>query len=184
MKFPDSEFWTYSLNSYQIPEIEQACLRMQDKFQADVNILLYCCWVGQQKIQLTESDIKKLIVISHPWQSNILVHLRAARHTLKTSPVIIPDEQREQTRQQISEMELNAEHMAQLALEKAINLRKKSRNKTLTAMECITNNLTLYCLQLDNLSSSESRPAEINTLIEKTDPDIDNHQQALLTNSL
>ena len=161
MKFPPSEFWSYSTDVYQRPELESACLNMQNQHQADVNILLYCCWVGEKQIRLSENDMQTLIKTSQPWQKNILIHLRAARTTLKTSSIIIPDEQRKQTRDNICEMELNAEHMAQLALEKAINLKKKTRNKALKAIDCTTNNLTLYCQQLEATSSIEQITAEL-----------------------
>lgn len=149
MKFPASEFWSFSTEFYQLPDIENSCLHLQDEHQADVNILLYCCWTAQKQICLTEEDIKTLVTIGQPWQSNILSHLRAARHTLKTSQVIIPEELREDTRRNISEMELNAEHMAQLALEKAINLKKKTINKDLSPADCGKENLHLYCEQLE-----------------------------------
>ena len=52
-------------------------------------------------------------------------------------------------------MELDAEHMAQLALEKAINLKKKSKSKTHSASDCTTSNLTLYCQQLGTLTPEQ-----------------------------
>ena len=97
MKFPPSEFWSYSTDVYQRPEIEKTCLEMQNQYQADINILLYCCWLGEKRIQLTEADIKTLVDTSQPWQTNILSHLRAARTILKTSNIIIPHEQRSKT---------------------------------------------------------------------------------------
>ncbi|MCW8853634.1 MAG: TIGR02444 family protein [Gammaproteobacteria bacterium] len=164
MKFPPSEFWSYSTRVYQIAEIEKACLNLQNQFHADVNILLYCCWVAEKQIALSEKDIDTLIKISQPWQKNILMHLRAARTTLKTSTVAIPDEQRKEAHQNICEMELNAEHMAQLALEKALNLKKKSRNNTLQPVDCTSHNLSLYCQQLDSASPVEQINEQLNII--------------------
>ena len=164
MKFPPSEFWSYSTRIYQITEIEKACLNLQNQFHADVNILLYCCWIAEKQIELSEKDIDTLIKISQPWQKNILIHLRAARSTLKTSTVVIPDEQRKEAHQNICEMELNAEHMAQLALEKALNLKKKSRNKTLQPVDCISNNLSLYCQRLDSTLPVEQMNEQLNII--------------------
>lgn len=164
MKFPPSEFWNFSTEVYQRPETEQACLHLQDQYQADINILLYCCWAGQKQILLSENDLSLLIKTSMPWQKNILTHLRAARTTLKTSKVIIPDELREQTRSNISEMELNAEHMAQLDLEKALNLKKKAIEKHTSAEECCLHNLNLYCQQMESPLSTEDISREL-TLI-------------------
>ncbi|MDH5473563.1 MAG: TIGR02444 family protein [Gammaproteobacteria bacterium] len=165
MKFPPSEFWNYSNSIYNHPEVENSCLKLQDKYQADINILLYCCWTGQKQISLSENDIKILINISQPWQTNILSHLRSARKTLKISTVVIQKELREQAHKNICEMELNAEHMNQLALEKAINLKKKSRNKKSDVIDCVTHNLNLYCQQLETVSSTEHIHAELNNII-------------------
>ena len=181
MKFPPSEFWSYSTDIYQRAEIERTCLTMQDQYQADVNILLYCCWVGEKQIELSEDDIATLIKISQPWQKNILMHLRAARATLKTGSVIISDEERNQTRDNICEMESNAEHMAQLALEKAINLKKKNQDKDLKAIDCTTNNLTLYCQQLEATSSIEQITTELTNFTEALYLDDDSSSQPSVT---
>ena len=180
MKFPPSEFWSYSSDVYQHPEIEKVCLNMQNQYQADVNILLYCCWTGGKQIQLSENDIEILIKTSQPWQENILKHLRAARSTLKTSSIAIPNEQRKKTCDNICEMELNAEHMNQLALEKAINLNKRSKQKTLESQHCATNNLTLYCQQLSALPSIEQITTDLEQMISTLFMNDDSSQRATI----
>ena len=148
MKFPPSKFWSYSINTYQLPTIEQSCLKLQQLYEADVNILLYCCWVSEKHILLDEKDIEKLIHVGQPWQTNILIHIRNAHHTLNTSNVTLAEDVLEETRKSISEMELNAEHMTRLALEKAINLRKKTRDKSTDSRDCALHNLQHYFQQL------------------------------------
>ncbi|MDH5765093.1 MAG: TIGR02444 family protein [Gammaproteobacteria bacterium] len=156
MKFPPSKFWNYSINTYQLPTIERVCLKLQQLYDADINILLYCCWVGEKHILLDEKDIEKLIYVGQPWQTNILVHIRNAHHTLNTSNVTLAEDVLEETRKSISEMEINAEHMAQLALEKAINLRNKPRNKHLDSRDCALHNLQHYFQQLKPSDDKEA----------------------------
>lgn len=184
MKFPPSEFWNYSIDIYQHTSIEQACLKLQEQYRADVNILLYCCWVASKNIRLDNKDITTLIKTGQPWQSNILVHIRNARHTLKSSPVVIPEDERENAGKTISQMELNAEHMEQLALEKALNLKKKPRDKDLSTADCARHNLFHYCQQLETVNSSNSVQNEISQIIFALASDNGQDMQTLQVGSL
>ena len=44
---PAESFWSFSLTVYGRPGVEAACLELQDRFGADVNLALYCLWIGR-----------------------------------------------------------------------------------------------------------------------------------------
>ena len=44
--FPDHPFWDFSLEVYGRNGIPEACLELQDAHQVDVNVILFCCWMG------------------------------------------------------------------------------------------------------------------------------------------
>ncbi|MGE0665240.1 MAG: TIGR02444 family protein [Sphingomonadales bacterium] len=44
---PDHRFWDFSADLYRRSGVEAACLLLQDRFGADVNLVLYCVWIGR-----------------------------------------------------------------------------------------------------------------------------------------
>lgn len=152
MNFPDSDFWNYSVQIYQIPEVEQACLSLQNGIQADVNLLLYCCWAGDNKVMLSSENILQLVAAAHPWQS-VIQPLRDSRCLLKNEVTILDNGIAEETRNNLKEMELNAEHMAQLAIEKALDLSSMAQDNEQPTSHYAGCNTALYLLQLDSVSS-------------------------------
>ena len=39
-------FWNFSLEIYAAEGVSEACLDLQERRGCDVNILLFCCWLG------------------------------------------------------------------------------------------------------------------------------------------
>lgn len=164
MKFPASELWNYSTQTYRIPEIETACLNLQNRHHADVNILLYCCWCGDKGFALSVDDMNRLIATTTPWQEYILRPLRNARRMMKQQVIAMPADIHEQSLRNMSEMEIHAEHMAQLALEKAIDLDRRPPGENMCAVEISAANLLTYMERLGQASTDSTR-AELGSLL-------------------
>ncbi|MDH5483649.1 MAG: TIGR02444 family protein [Gammaproteobacteria bacterium] len=164
MNFPDSKFWDFSVNTYRSGDVEKVCLQLQNEYNADINIILYCCWAGHNHVGLCDIDIEQLISTTSPWQSSILKPLRAARNTLKQHIIAMPADMIDQTLSNLSEMELNAERMSQLAMEKTIKLHDRDCCKDKTALQCTMHNLELY-LQTLPIDSMDSVDVQIDTII-------------------
>lgn len=47
LEFDDHPFWDYSLRVYCGDGVPAACLDLQDRFEIDVNVMLFCSWIGQ-----------------------------------------------------------------------------------------------------------------------------------------
>ncbi|MEH6639759.1 MAG: DUF2390 domain-containing protein [Porticoccaceae bacterium] len=96
-------FWQYSLALYQRPGVANFCLNLQDGLHptadrsainpqaqsadpenehANVNVLLFCCWVGRQGVELTQSDMPNLEASIATWHQDQVLPLRAARRAL------------------------------------------------------------------------------------------------------
>ena len=45
-QFPDHPFWDYSLDVYMQDKVGAACIDLQERYQLDVNVLLFCLWFG------------------------------------------------------------------------------------------------------------------------------------------
>ena len=67
---PAGVFWSFSLRIYGAPGVEPACLDLQDRFGADVNLALYCLWIGRA---LTPQALARALEAAAP------IHLAGVR---------------------------------------------------------------------------------------------------------
>ncbi|VAW61172.1 hypothetical protein MNBD_GAMMA09-361 [hydrothermal vent metagenome] len=164
MEFPNSSFWQYSTQIWSLPEVEPACLNLQNSFGLNVNMLLYSCWIGEQSLCLSDDDLQTLLDSVKPWQT-IIQPLRDSRKMMQQNLIAMPTGMVNQTIKNISEMELNAEHMAQLAMEKALNLSKLPRCPDKSPLNCSESNIHAYLKTLDNNSAIDEIKTETGRLL-------------------
>jgi uncharacterized protein (TIGR02444 family) len=110
-------FWSFSLQLFAKPGVAPACIALQDGLGLDVNLLLYCCWHGRAGRKLGEDDVRRAIAAVEAWQREVVQPLRAVRRRLKSGvPPITPGEC-EALRRKVNDLEIESEHIAQVALE-------------------------------------------------------------------
>ncbi|WP_424629861.1 TIGR02444 family protein [Bradyrhizobium sp. SYSU BS000235] len=80
---PSSSFWEFSLTVYSKSGVPDACLELQDKHGADVNIVLFMLWVAVQGRRLNAEDIGGIVSLTADWQKDVVRPLRLARRFLK-----------------------------------------------------------------------------------------------------
>src|ERR1035437_10800245 len=84
-------FWTFSLSIWAQAGVEQACLALQEA-GADVNLLLFCCWLGAEGRRIEKRQLKKLMSAVSVWQEEVLAPLRRARRAGQTGvPRLTPE---------------------------------------------------------------------------------------------
>jgi len=83
---PANRFWRFSLRSWRLPGVHEACLALQERCGADVNLLLFCAWAGQAGRQLDRGALTRAIGQVGAWQSGVIAPLRLARRALKQQP--------------------------------------------------------------------------------------------------
>lgn len=164
MDFPKSEFWNYSSQIWTLPDVEAVCLDLQNDYNLNVNILLFCCWVGDRNFKLNDDDLQTLLDVIQPWQT-IIEPLRDSRKMMQQNLIAMPSSLRNQTITNISEMEINAEHMAQMALEKALKYSKMSPCKSLNNIECSLSNIKLYIDAVDDVSYADKVVIQVTQLL-------------------
>jgi uncharacterized protein (TIGR02444 family) len=111
-------FWNFSLEIYAAEGVSQACLDLQERRGCDVNVLLFCCWLGASgRPTLTADRLRTILAESQPWQARVVKPLREVRRLLKDLPwrEALP-ETVEATRRRVADAELAAEHAEQLRL--------------------------------------------------------------------
>ena len=62
--------------------MKQVCLRWQNRYDADVNMLLFAHWQATKNIRLSTLDIENLVEKVALWRAEILLPLRSARKGL------------------------------------------------------------------------------------------------------
>lgn len=117
LRADDSPFWRFSLKFYALPGVAPACLVLQDKGGADVNLLLFLLFLAETCRQVTRDDVARLDTQIRAWREGTVVPLRALRRRLKDGVEPIPLAASEGFRNHIKRVELEAERIEQRTLE-------------------------------------------------------------------
>lgn len=148
LELPKSEFWDFSLNVYHRPEVSKLCLDLQDNYGADVNMLLFACWLGHTgRGTVTVSAWRAMILRLTKWREKVIKPLRSVRHMLQDEH-LAPLSMKEQ----VFNCEIDAEHIEQLILEKEWgNTRRIIISDSTRRAKDMLENLVAY-LQAENAS--------------------------------
>jgi uncharacterized protein (TIGR02444 family) len=119
--FPDNPFWDFSVRVYGGRGVAPACLALQDRHGLDVNLLLLCCWLGHCRAAApTRAEVARLVDAVAGWHRDVVRPLREARRRLKAPGRAIGPDLAAALREQVKRIELDAEHIEQLALAAAL----------------------------------------------------------------
>lgn len=100
-----------------------ACLALQDRHRADVNLLLLAFWLGTMGHRLDPATGRHLARLGAHWQRPLVTPLRLVRRRLKQrrgSPELPWPVAIELWRGRLAEVELALEQVEQLLLERAV----------------------------------------------------------------
>ncbi len=79
-------FWDYSLAIYGLDGVAPACLALQDRFDVDVNLLLYAAWLAQMDQRLSAGHLSGVETVIIDWRERVIKPLRALRRQLQDYP--------------------------------------------------------------------------------------------------
>lgn len=140
-------FWRFSLAVYAADGVKEECLLAQDAFGADVNVLLYCAWLGAaHAIPLDGNAVAEIAGTVERWSRMAVAPLRAARRAIKAMPEVQHAEV-QALRQSIAAMELEAEQIEQALLFALPRQRKGSGPSPLVAdvvADLVAGNVAAY----------------------------------------
>jgi uncharacterized protein (TIGR02444 family) len=106
-------FWEFSLAYYSRESVARACLSLQDRRGADVNILLLCCWLATLGRRIEEPGLRAAMTAVEAWRREVMEPLRAARRAVAADFPELPESDRQSIKQGILAIELESEHAAQ-----------------------------------------------------------------------
>jgi uncharacterized protein (TIGR02444 family) len=108
-----AEFWRFSLAIYARPGVPPACLVLQDQHGRDVNLALYCCWLGVSGRGRLDADaLAAADRAVAAWRREVVENFRAARRAIKAAA--LPDS--ESFYAKAKAIELEAERLLQRQL--------------------------------------------------------------------
>lgn len=81
--WPQSHFWDYSIALYGSPGVAECCLELQDRYGADVNLLLLAVWLGARGARLDRAGWAELERRTRSWQDEVVGRMRAVRRELR-----------------------------------------------------------------------------------------------------
>jgi len=121
MDFPDHPFWDFSLEVYHREGVGAACLHLQARHGIDVNVMLFCLWLGHSgRGVMTDEELGALRAATDQWHDVVVRGLRKIRTSLKEGFPETPEGLRETLRGSIQTAEINSEHLEQLLLAGAV----------------------------------------------------------------
>src|SRR5215475_4261104 len=95
------KLWPFALATYKTAGVADACLALQDRFGADVNLLLFAAWAGSLGFRLTADEAAKARDLVSPWHDEIVKPLRAIRKRMKSGPAPGPNAETEALRNKL-----------------------------------------------------------------------------------
>ena len=101
------KFWNFSLALYDAQGVAAACLELQEAYQLDVNLILFCFWHGSAYGKIDQELLQNVLEVSIEWRCGVVQPLRSARAWMKLNPN--PSKQFDSLRERIKADELMAE---------------------------------------------------------------------------
>ncbi len=143
--FPDHPFWDFSLRVYGSEGVPAACLVLQDRYQIDVNVLLFCCWLGASgRGALDAAEMAAVCETVEVWHRDIVRAVRTVRQRLKGGLGTAPQELSEPLRRRIAKIEVDFEHVEQLMLANALTRAADERRDAAARLGDALDNVGAY----------------------------------------
>jgi uncharacterized protein (TIGR02444 family) len=106
-------FWEFSLAYYSRERVSAACLSLQNRRGADVNILLFCCWLATLGLRVERADLLAANITVEAWRRDVLQPLRSARRAVADQFPELAKSDRQAIRHGVLSVELECERVAQ-----------------------------------------------------------------------
>jgi len=114
--------WDFVTWAYAEPGVEKACLALQNRLGADINMVLFCTWLAYRGTGTTHLArfLAAALKLSREWQRSLVEPLRTCRENLKdvieTSTLVGGDRiAASSLRDRIKQCELDMEQLQTLA---------------------------------------------------------------------
>ncbi len=141
-------FWDFSIATYRLDGVPEACLWLQNERGVDVNMLLFSLWYGGARGDFHDNCLTEALRFSTSWRDAVVKPLRSARSWMKQAPgefESLSTEQWHTLREDIKACELDAEKAQEMGLERIANQYPAAMLTAAMAQQAGTNNILRYC---------------------------------------
>lgn len=117
-------FWDFSVRTYRCDGVPQACLGLQNECGTDVNVLLFCCWVGASRGEFQTATYETVMAFSRSWADHVVRPLRSVRTWMKTTACpdpLLPGEECMDLRERIKRVEFEAEQLQENVMQSMLD---------------------------------------------------------------
>ena len=142
------DFWAYSLALYCRQAVASACLALQDRRGADVNILLAIGWLATKGYAVKAEALSAATEAVAPWNAAILHPLRQVRRRLPIDFPEVGKTDQQSIKHGILSVELECERVAQQKIAAALEPLIADLSRA-PARELAAGGLELYLTQLN-----------------------------------
>lgn len=75
--------WDFAVKTYSSPQVEELSLSLQNNHQANINVLLWCQWLQEEKICIARDALPDVLEIIDTVSKKTVTRLREVRRELK-----------------------------------------------------------------------------------------------------
>lgn len=75
----EKNLWTFACSLYGYADVKQQCLQLQECYAADVDVILWLCWLAAGNVALTPAALPQAQQMVEPINHNLLRPLRQLR---------------------------------------------------------------------------------------------------------
>lgn len=120
IRLDPEDFWSFSLALYCRPPVAQACLDLQERRGADVNLLLAICWLAARGYETGLEGLAAAERAVAGWNEAVLKPLRSTRRRLVSDFPDLAKADQQSIKHGILSVELECEKVAQAQIAKAL----------------------------------------------------------------
>lgn len=161
----DNPFWEFSLRVYGTDGVETALLGLQDRTGVDINLLLLCCFAGRHGARLTDHALEALTRHADAWRAVAVDPLRALRRRLKRDVGAVSADLSADFRQQVKQLELEAERIQQTMLYGLLDTAEARNGRDADRRGVMRGNIATY-MHLCGVTLSDEDRAQLETVVE------------------
>jgi uncharacterized protein (TIGR02444 family) len=143
--------WPYVLKLYGVPEFGPAGIALQDSVGADVDILLFLCFLADQGREAGRDDVSRIDASIKGWRETVVKPVRALRRQLKDGIAPVPLAVSDAIRNVVKNIELDSERIQLETLEREFPIDAMKRSN-LDRVALARSNLTAYGAYLGGFS--------------------------------
>lgn len=144
-------FWDFSVRTYYGEGVQEALLALQNERGVDINMLLFCIWLGRTHGEFTDSLFHAACDFSERWAQQVVVPLREVRTWMKgvgchDGKVAVQDCM--DLREKVKGVEFAAEKMQEEVLESLCADHPRVQQSAAQQLAAVSSNVRRYFARL------------------------------------